>query len=85
MSDVETITHVAIEFDDMTLDLPAPYRHSDVIALHVKLTGKRGSGKRQGFITSTGRFVDRTIGAMIAHRARQTAEQKLTLYSEDLW
>lgn len=64
--ETETITHVAIEFDDMTLDLPAPARHSDVIALHVKLTGERGSG-RQGFITSTGRFVDRTIGAMIAY------------------
>lgn len=81
----ETITHVAIDVDDMTLDLPAPARHSDVIALHVKLTGKRGSGKRQGFITSTGRFVDRAIGAMIAYQAKQTETRKLKLYSEDLW
>ena len=81
----ETITHVAIEFADMTLDLPKPARHSDVIALHLKLTGKRGSGKRQGFITSTGRFVDRTIGAMVAWRAKQISIKRDKLYSEDLW
>lgn len=50
----------------------------------------RGSlkGGEQGFVTSTGRFVDRKEAAKIALAAGQIKElkyQKETLFSEELW
>ena len=80
----EYIDRVAIEFSDVTLDLPRPARHHDVIELHVKLTGQRGSG-RQGFVTSAGRFVDRHTAAALAFEAGQIPRRAGALYSEDLW
>jgi hypothetical protein len=39
----------------------------------------------QGFLTSTGRFVDREEGANIAWLARQTSDLKDLLFSEHLY
>lgn len=39
----------------------------------------------QGFLTNKNRFVDREEGAIIAFDAGQILEEKLTLYSEDLY
>jgi hypothetical protein len=75
---------VAVEFSDVTLSLPPPHRHHDVIKLHVEMGGARGSGK-QGFMTSRGRFVLRGQAARIAHAAGQIAKPKRWLYSEDVW
>lgn len=83
----ETITHVAIEYPEWTWSLPKPARHHDVIQWRKKVTGKSGSGMRQGFITSRGRFVDRVIGAEIAYMGKQIPHRKPNgkLYSEDIW
>jgi hypothetical protein len=79
-----TIERVAVEFTDVTMSLPPPNRHHDVIRHHVALTGKYGSG-RQGFITSTGAFVNRRKAAEIAYAAGQISRPKKMLFSEDLW
>jgi hypothetical protein len=39
----------------------------------------------QGFVTDTGRFVDRTEAAKIAFEAGQIKEEKRILFSEDLY
>ncbi len=43
------------------------------------------SPKHQGFLTSTGRFVDREAAAIIAHAAGQISEPLKRLHSEDMW
>lgn len=50
-------------------------------------TGVELSSKpsHQGFFTSAGRFVSRDEAAEIAFKAKQTADQKFHLFSEDLW
>ncbi len=69
----------------MTLALDPPKRHHDVIQYYQAETGRRSSGKRQGFITSEGRFVGRVEAAKLAFAAGQIARAKRLLYSEDLW
>lgn len=51
------------------------------------LTGKptRSPQAIQGFLTSRNRFVDREEAAELAFQNGQIAEEKLRLYSEDLW
>ena len=39
----------------------------------------------QGFLTSTGRFVNRFQAGAVAYRAQQTTDRKKFLFSEDLW
>lgn len=46
------------------------------------------SGATQGFLTSTGRFVNRVMARHIAHRANQNPRNTggdVDLLSEDLW
>jgi hypothetical protein len=39
----------------------------------------------QGFVTSHGRFVNRTEAAQIAYHSGQIKKEKRKLFSEDLW
>jgi hypothetical protein len=39
----------------------------------------------QGFVTSTGEYVDREEAAKIAFQSKQIKKQVKILYSEDLW
>lgn len=73
--------------DNTVYALPQPARHHNVIRdMREKGVPKPIVGT-QGFVTNTGRFVDRIEGAKIAIEAGQI--QKLNwppnLYSEDLW
>ncbi len=43
------------------------------------------AGRHQGFLTSTGRFVDRVEGMALARAAGQTDSDKSQLFSEDLY
>lgn len=43
------------------------------------------AGRNQGFLTSTGRYVDRAEAATIAYTAGQIPTPKQTLFSEDLY
>lgn len=97
---VETIVAAAYRVDSVTVEGCAPYklivsvstpgRHCH-ISWWLGAHGMTGEEQRdQGFLTSTGRFVDRKEGCAIARAAGQIDEEKKTggantLYSEDLW
>lgn len=89
----ERIIAAAIQIEGITLSLPKPARHGQVlmaaIALHMpEYQNDRGC---QGFLTSEGRFVNRTQAMQIAHMAKQpqlrpeTQRHAYELFSEDLW
>ena len=77
--------------DHLIASAPAPARHHSVLHPFYACFGKViGSPKDQGFLTSTGRFVDREEAYRIAVAARQPLVDHPsridgTLYSEDLW
>lgn len=83
---VERIVAVAIIAHGRTYSLPSPYRHTDVI-LDMQSQGIYKSSE-QGFLTSTGRFVDRSAAKLIARCAGQIKQPEPEgdkLYSEDIW
>ncbi|RUV69696.1 MAG: hypothetical protein EOR26_05215 [Mesorhizobium sp.] len=83
----ERIVAVAVRFKGLTVTLPAPARHGDVLHPLHDFTGCVLGGEDQGFLTSTGRFVDRKHAVDIARAAGQieTPRWPPDLYSEDLW
>lgn len=87
MSEQETIEGVAIIQDEKLYQLPRPNRHHHVIRVIYDETQKTVTGK-QGFVTSTGRFVDREEGLIIATAANQLLERHRhlrELFSESVW
>lgn len=81
----EMIVAAAIQSRGLTLSLPRPAGHGEVMALSVEGNCRADV---QGFLTSEGRFVSRVEAMKIAHRARQTFREKPRsheLFSEDLW
>lgn len=87
---IDRITGVALRFTDfVTFSMPAPARHSDLIAA-ARANG-RSVGEiaeaEQGFVTSKGFYLNRT-NALTAAIATQQCRDPLTrnkLFSEDLW
>lgn len=84
----ERIISVAISAFGIIASLPAPARHGDVLRKLWEFNQTVVVGAdRQGFLTSTGRYVNRRDAAAIALAAGQV--DRLTaapdLYSEDLW
>lgn len=83
----ERIIAAAIRQYGLTVSLPAPARHGDILKpLHIA-TDILVIPDDQGFLTSAGRFVGRIEAGDIARNAGQI--KKLSwppyLYSEDLW
>lgn len=89
LDDVERIERAALRHDGVVYDLLPPARHHNVIWMMRDrgLPVTACSPSKQGFTTSTGRFVDRKEGAAIAIAAGQIAALQWPpdLYSEDLW
>lgn len=89
----ERIIAAAIQVEGMTLSLPLPARHGQVIsAAHaMRLPEFMIMPACQGFLTSTGRFVNRVQAKQIAHMAGQpqlrpeSERHDRDLFSEDLW
>jgi len=85
----EKIISVALCRDGKTFSLPAPARHGDCI--YHPFVKKHWTGNihrdEQGFLTNTGRYVDRAEAAKIAIAAGQieNTQRGTRLYSEDLW
>jgi hypothetical protein len=79
---------VAISAFGIIASLPAPARHGDVLRKLWDFNQTVVVGPdRQGFLTNTGRYVNRRDAAVIALAARQV-DKLMTdpdLYSEDLW
>lgn len=89
----EHIIAAAIQIEGVTISLPLPARHGQVLhaaeALHMPDYSLRAAC--QGFLTSEGRFVNRVQAKQIAHRAGQpqlrpeSERHGRDLFSEDLW
>lgn len=85
---MEHIIAVAIKYDNRIWQLPRPKRHHDVM----RSIGGMFGPHIEGFISSTGEFVNRTEAMRIAVAAGQLRRrsgpeyyQGPELYSEDLW
>lgn len=85
---MEHIQWAAIQFDDKVY---VGRNHSECIAVIFKQTGKRQADARerpvQGFVTNTGRFVEREEAGRIAITVGQIDDLKhhrTQLFSEDL-
>jgi hypothetical protein len=84
----EYIRAAALMIKDRVYSLPAPARHAHVMRWIVIAVGSEAVMRAdQGFVTSTGRFVERVEAGEIAVACGQV--EKLNwpdnLYSEDLW
>lgn len=93
-TETECITKAAILINGEPFSVDPPGRHSDVIRSYAK--GPDGRPRRFpqssavfGFMTDTGRFVDREEAHTIAKAAGQIVRRcggdEGTLYSENLW
>jgi hypothetical protein len=83
---METIQHAAIKRSDGILEIAKS--HPEIIKRCPYGTCKAGS--EQGFVTSTGRFVDRIEGLRIAIEAWQIESdldtiRQIGLLSENIW
>lgn len=88
----EVIVAAALRIGNLILSVPRPGRHHDVFrAAHE--AGLPLGYREQGFVTSTGRFVDRRKARLIAEAAGQllpvddlgAVRQHPELFSEDVW
>lgn len=94
----ERIAAAAIRLNRLVYHMPPPYRHSDIVAAAFT-QGCRGAAVagQQGFLTNTGRFVDRLEARRIAESANQIVAHRKDakgvpfkrdhpeLFSEDVW
>jgi len=84
----ETIEKAAIRFRDIVVFVERPGKHHTIIHELAYLGLKTPiNTEDDGFLTSTGRFVDRIEAAKIALNAGQIEKLSVppNLYSEDLW
>ena len=72
------IVAAALQIEGMTISMPKPARHGDIIA-------RFGADGDQGFLTSAGTFAHRRLAHRIAFKAGQVATMDGELFSEDLW
>ena len=87
---VETIERAAIFYNGTIYSVPRPGRHHTVIQMMARdgFPNEAMALKNQGFVTNTGRFVDRYEGAKIARAAGQIVRDPTPpdmLTSEDVW
>lgn len=76
--------------DHLIVSAPPPARHHTLLHPMCDLTGLALGPREQGFVTSTGRYVDREEGLQIALASGQPmndhpARHDRLLFSEDLW
>ena len=84
----ETIVAVAVRYGLLMAVIVSPARHHNVLHEAHRLGLEDEGPDAQGFITSTGRFVDRREACLIAKRADQIIKKTgpdHILFSEDLW
>lgn len=88
----ERIIATAIQIEGLTISLPKPARHAQVMhSAEDILSRDMLSYAAQWFLTSAGRFVNRVQAKHIAHIAGQeqlrpeSERHPRDLFSEDLW
>ena len=89
---MERIISAAVRIGEMIFSLPPPARHHDVLHnMSENITPGQGPTWEQGFLTTSGRFVGRREGYVLARWAgqldhvRPKTEPLVELFSEDLW
>jgi len=95
---MEMIEAAAVKYGDLILSVERPGRHHNVFWALDKVIGGQDKmvnarypfigTETQGFLTSTGRFVDRLEGCVIARAADQIKHKtgpEDTLFSECMW
>ena len=89
---MEKIARAAIKYRGEVWHAVRPGRHHTIMRAHFSMYGKTNSLSFeehgvQGFVTTTGRFVDRKEAVVIAVRSGQidAPQWPPDLYSEDLW
>lgn len=89
MVNVERIVAAAVQHEGVTISLPQPARHGQVLHCAEQFLSEHALAVVcQGFLTSHGRFVNRVQARQIAHIAGQEPKETggpRDLYSEDLW
>lgn len=82
----DPIIAAAIKLDGKIFSVPKPGRHHDIIHKMVQ-DGVKPHAGIQGFVTQSGKFVDRQTGAKIAISNGQVSKllSPPELFSEDLW
>lgn len=87
----ERITRAAIRYKGNIVSLPQPARHHDIIRhiadelkWHPHYLPVCGP-EDQGFVTNTGRFIDRVEAYRVALNAGQLLRGTPNLFSEDVW
>ncbi len=81
-----TGTFAYIGAQTLVFEVPRPLRHdAAILAATAALRLDRIGEHEQGFVTSTGRFVDREEAGRIAHHAHQTTSPRTCLTTENLW
>lgn len=87
----ERIISAAIYYKGAIISLPAPARHHHILLTIAKEWEKNaieiGEPDNQGFITSTGRYVNRIEAWTLAFQAEQllNTDRHQLLFSEDVW
>lgn len=82
------IVAAAVRCNGLTLSLPKPARHADILRAMRPADARSCGPNDQGFLTSTGIFVGREMARDVARGSRQLKEQTThprELFSEDLW
>jgi hypothetical protein len=85
VSEPERIECAAVRVGGVVYQVPRPERHCDAIRLAIAAGADYVVQSEQGFVTSTGRFVDRAEAAALAQKAGQIVGLRTRLFSEDLW
>lgn len=91
MSGQETIVGVASKAYGKLYQLPKPNRHHDLLDIMYEERNRAEQvyADEEGFITSTGRYVTREEGLVIAQTAGQILSERhnhpTELYSESVW
>lgn len=85
----EAIIAAAIQYEGLTISLPRPSRHGQVMhSAEAIMSADQIAYSTQGFLTSEGRFVNRVQARQIAFLSGQepkTTGNERDLFSEDLW
>ena len=85
------IIGVAIQHNDLTVCLPKPNRHHDIIKYACDVLGLKppicGKMTKQGFYLEGGTFLNRKDGLEYARKNNQLINKQAhtNLFSEDLW
>lgn len=78
MGEEETVAAAALRVDGVVWTLPRPAYHVHVLRAYADVNGRVPRDEEQGFVTSTGRFVDRAEAGRLVGRFGP-------ILSEDLW